>query len=578
MSELSRIPHELRRYVVEQDYAQYSEVDQAVWRFVLLQTHQRLQHTAHPAYREGLAQTGISVERIPRISEMSECLQRFGWDAVCVDGFIPPRAFQAFQAASILPIAADMRSIDHLTYTPAPDIIHEAAGHAPILPDAGYAAYLRAIGEVGKKAFSSPEDARVDAAIFELSEVKATRGATAELLSRAEARLTAALSAINVASEASRLSRLYWWTAEYGLVGTPRDYRLYGAGLLSSLWESHACHAATVRKLPLGAECVEQGYDITRTQPQLFVARDFEQLFSVLSEVDAGLVHRQGGDASLQAALRSQDLATLHFREQRFVTGTLRAVAGGAAGGLLTFHGRVGLGEQGKLWQAFEASASGYHLPFGQLADGSELRELGELGRRVYLRFASGALLEGELASVEHDSRGRVLSARLLDYRLESERAGLCESGREYLLFVVPELLTAHAGAQDPAFHPESEPSPGSVPKPRELETRERALLSLYERAIEAFRNQAGSAALPTFGAIHRQLAAQFPDEWLLRWNLLECLCKWGESGDSRAFGRELERELLALELKFERREPIASGLRYLATVAGAAPTSGAEQ
>ena len=95
------------------------------------------------------------------------------------------------------------------------------------------------------------------------------------------------------------MSRLYWWTAEYGLVGTPRDYRLYGAGLLSSLWESHACHDPAVRKLPLSAECVEQGYDITRTQPQLFVARDFEQLFSVLSEVDATLVHHQGGDAAL---------------------------------------------------------------------------------------------------------------------------------------------------------------------------------------------------------------------------------------------------------------------------------------
>jgi len=568
MADLSRVPHELRRYVVEQDYAQYNEVDQAVWRFVLLQTHQRLQHTAHPAYRDGLAQTGISVERIPRISEMSECLQRFGWSAVCVDGFIPPRAFQEFQAASILPIAADIRSIDHLTYTPAPDIIHEAAGHAPILPDVRYAAYLRAIGEVGKKAFSSPEDARVYAAIFELSEVKETRGAAPELLQRAEARLEAALAQISVASEASRVSRLYWWTAEYGLVGTPSDYRLYGAGLLSSLWESHACHDAAVQKLPLSAACVEQGYDITRTQPQLFVARDFEQLFSVLSDVDAALAHRRGGDAALRAALHSEDLATLHFREQRFVTGTLRAVSGGAASGLLTFQGRVGVGERGELAQVFEASVGGYHLPVGPLADGAELGELGPLGQRVRLRFASGARLEGELASIARDGRGRLLSARLLDYRLESERARVCEQGGEYLLFVAPELLTAHAGAHDPAFHPATEPSTGSVPKPRLLAARERALLSLYERAIEAFKSHAGSGALPAFQAIHAELTARFPDEWLLRWNLLECLCKWGESADSRSFGSELERELLSLELKFARREPIASGLRYLASLA----------
>jgi hypothetical protein len=53
-----------------------------------------------------------------------------------------------------------------------------------------------------------------------------------------------------------------------------------------------------------------------------------------------------------------------------------------------------------------------------------------------------------------------------------------------------------------------------------------------------------------------------------LRWNLLECVCKWGERAESAAFGRELEQELLALELKFAHREPIASGLRYLASLA----------
>src|SRR6478736_9509148 len=298
-----RVPAHLRHLVVEQAYEQYNAVDQAVWRFVLTQIYDTLRHTAHPAYESGLAETGISIDHIPRIEEMDRCLARYGWGAVCVDGFIPPRAFVELQSLGILPIAADMRTVPHLVYTPAPDIIHEAAGHAPILPDARYAAYLRAIGEVGKNAFSSPEDARVYAAIFQLSEIKETPGVTPELVEHAEQRLERALEGVTYVSEASRISRLYWWTAEYGLVGTPRDYRLYGAGLLSSLWESHACHDAAVRKLPFSAECVEQGYDITRTQPQLFVARDFEQLFSVLGEVDATLAHRQGGDAALVAAL-----------------------------------------------------------------------------------------------------------------------------------------------------------------------------------------------------------------------------------------------------------------------------------
>ena len=106
---------------------------------------------------------GISTEQIPRIAEMNDKLGAIGWSAVCVDGFIPPRAFQDFQAHRILPIAADIRTRRHLTYTPAPDIIHEAAGHAPFLSDARYAQYLMRIGEVGGRAFSTPADGRYEA-------------------------------------------------------------------------------------------------------------------------------------------------------------------------------------------------------------------------------------------------------------------------------------------------------------------------------------------------------------------------------------------------------------------------------
>src|SRR5579872_13773 len=212
------VPAHLRRFVVPQDYGGYDAADQAVWRFVLLQMHARLVDTAHPAYRTGLAATGISVDRIPSIEEMNDRLARFGWGAVCVDGFIPPRAFQEFQAAGILPIAADIRTREHLVYTPAPDIIHEAAGHAPILPEPVFAAYLRRIGDLGQKAFTKPEEGRVYRAIYALSEIKEDLAATPEAVASVEAELAAALEQAAEPSEATLLSRLYWWTAEYGLV------------------------------------------------------------------------------------------------------------------------------------------------------------------------------------------------------------------------------------------------------------------------------------------------------------------------------------------------------------------------
>ena len=84
--------------------SRYSAVDQAVWRFVLLQLHARLARTAHPSYVRGLAESGISAERIPSIEEMDRRLSTIGWSAVCVDGFIPPRAFTAFQALGVFRI------------------------------------------------------------------------------------------------------------------------------------------------------------------------------------------------------------------------------------------------------------------------------------------------------------------------------------------------------------------------------------------------------------------------------------------------------------------------------------------
>src|SRR5690349_18849261 len=213
------VPPHLRQFVVEQDYARYTGVDQAVWRFVLLQTRARLLETAHAAYRTGFEATGISVERIPSIAEMNERLSRSGWGAVCVDGFIPPRAFQEFQARGLLPIAADMRTREHLVYTPAPDIIHEGAGHAPILTEPAYAAYLRRIGEIGKRAFSVPEEERVFQASYLLSEAKEDPSASPERVARVERELADAVASVPEDSEAAWLSRLYWWTAEYGLVG-----------------------------------------------------------------------------------------------------------------------------------------------------------------------------------------------------------------------------------------------------------------------------------------------------------------------------------------------------------------------
>ncbi|QQR90521.1 MAG: aromatic amino acid hydroxylase [Myxococcales bacterium] len=406
---LDRVPFHLRPFVVEQDYSAYNEMDQAVWRFVLLHTGAHLKDTAHPAYRRGLSDTGISVERIPRIAYMDTCLSHFGWGAVCVDGFIPPRAFQEFLRLAILPIAADIRSRDQLPYTPAPDIIHESAGHSPILVDPGYAAFLKKSGEVGSKAFSCPYDARLYNAIFDLSETKGNPNATAAEIARAEANLSARVEEKHDLSEAARLARFYWWTVEYGLVGTLDDYQIYGAGLLSSLGESHISHIHQVEKRKLSLECLETGYDITRTQPQLFVAESFEQLNEVLEQAAETMAYRQGGLKALSIALSSQEVATTVLNSGMQIIAELsHATVEQDTVHLIAYKGPVALAENDRIVvSAADANclAQEYLLPLGRLADGEEPSDQSESEFRkryltsdakLHLKYRSGMQVKGQ--------------------------------------------------------------------------------------------------------------------------------------------------------------------------------------
>lgn len=515
-----RVPAHLRRFVVEQDYGQYDEIDQAVWRFVLLQMYGRLKRSAHPAYAEGLGQTGISVERIPSIQQMDECLGRFGWGAVCVNGFIPPRAFQEFQAEGILPISADIRTVEHLVYTPAPDIIHEAAGHAPILPDPEYGDYVRRIGRAGALAFSLPEDERVYRAVFALSEMKEDPAATPEQIALSEHALESALAGATRVSEVARLSRLYWWTAEYGLVGTVRDYRLYGAGLLSSLGESYFCHEPNVEKIPLSAACVDVAYDITRPQPRLFVARDFAQLGEVLDEVTRDLAVNVGGLRALQVATESRELASVELDSGVAIIGVLDGVElTGGEPSVLRFVGPVGICAGGRLLTEHGPSdhADGLTVVLGRSSAGIARHELTESQiRRQFERLPP------------------TLGAAVRSVR---------------------------AGAVDPAYHPPSEFSKVTIPRPRSFGAERRALLTLYERALAVLRTSRPADIVAEFERIHDELEARSPDEWLLRWNLLESLLRL-ESGE--ALAARLQSELVALEIRFAHQQPIDSGLGHL--------------
>jgi phenylalanine-4-hydroxylase len=564
-----QIPGHLRQFVVEQDYDQYSEIDHAVWRFVALQLLARLQHTAHESYRTGLAATGISCERIPRIDEMNDRLARFGWAAVCVDGFIPPRAFQAFQANRILPIAADIRTAEHLAYTPAPDILHEAAGHAPLLTEPAYARYIEQFGSIAARAFANRHDRALYQAIHTLSEVKEDPASTPSGVRSAERALEQALADLGEPSESARLSRLYWWTAEYGLIGSPTDYRLYGAGLLSSLSESHSCHAPAVRKIPLTPRCVEVDYDITRAQPQLFVARDFEDLQEVLSQVASTLAYRIGGGHALRVALASEELATLELDTGAEVSGRLQHVEGDGEPRWVQFEGRAAITRAGVSLGSLRPP-NDFIVPFGATADGVALSALTpdvlcrylDAGGHLELRLGTGVTLRGRFAGGSQ-AEGRFIVLEVAHFELETPEGLVYRSQATYPLLLAERPRTARAGAPD-GFFPETVAPGVRVPKPRFWTPRERDLLGLYERGLAAWRAPHGEQLAGEMEHIVDALDRSYPDDWLLRWNLLESLVK---SGQGPALQGRLHAALEALELRFDGREPITTGLDYIRAI-----------
>lgn len=318
---LQKLPDHLKSLIIEQPYNDYTAQDHAVWRYVMRQNIHYLKEIAHDSYLSGLEKTGISIDEIPHMYGMNRILQKIGWAAVAVDGFIPPSAFMEFQAYNVLVIAADIRPINQIGYTPAPDIIHEAAGHAPIIANPEYSEYLRLFGKYGCKAFSNPKDENLYLAIRHLSILKADPYTESKDIKNAEQKLDNLEKQMGEPSELSLLRNLHWWTVEYGLIGDLSNPKIYGAGLLSSISESKNALSKNVKILSYKADTKNKCFDITEMQPQLFVTQNFEKLTEILEDFVNQMALRTGGLSGIQKAIRSESIACCEYNSGLQISG-----------------------------------------------------------------------------------------------------------------------------------------------------------------------------------------------------------------------------------------------------------------
>lgn len=476
--------------------------------------------TAHPAYTDGRKNTGILIERIPRIEEMDQALKPFGWGAVPIDGLIPGVAFFDFQARGLLPIATDIRTLEHISYTPAPDIIHEAAGHAPILADPEYAEYVKTFGKIGAKALATKEEHEVFAATRHLSIVMENPNSTREMMEEAQKNLEQKLAQVQEVSEAAAIGRLYWWTVEYGLIGDLDNPKIYGAGLLSSIGESQHCLSEEVKKLPFDLEtCIQTDYDVTRPQPQLFVCQSFQELSDAVIRFSERMAYRVGGTESLEKAVRSGSTATAVYDSGLEVSGTFEKLWYDQDGEAIYLKttGPTALSYKGQQIDGHGTSThrDGFGAPIGPV----EGLDRCEVGKRVALTYTNGIRVNGIVRNKW------VRDGKLLLLQLQSCSVTLGDTvlfhpdWGVYDLVIGEKIVSVFAEAADPEkFYEEEEQREDR----EEIRVEWSKLDHLYQQIREVREGKQSNTLLPY---IIEELE-EFPDDWLSRVELLEILEK----------------------------------------------------
>jgi len=531
---LERLPKHLLHLVIDQPYTNYTPQDHALWRYVMRQNIRYLSKVAHGSYLEGLIKTGISLEEIPHMYGMNRILKEIGWAAVAVDGFIPPSAFMEFQAYNVLVIAADIRPLDQIGYTPAPDIIHEAAGHAPIIADPVYAEYLREFGVVGSNAFSSPYDRKVYEAIRHLSILKADPYTGKNLILEAEKKLEDLGKISGEPSELSLIRNLHWWTVEYGLIGDLNNPKIYGAGLLSSIAESYHCLQPAVKKIPYSLDAVKYNFDITEQQPQLFVTPDFETLMTVLNEFADTMAFRIGGSEGVKKAMHSEDTATVVFSSGLQISGTFtellekngQPVYVRTTGPTNLNHDNKEIPGQDKKYHSH-----GFGSPVGKISQlavpledfsDEELGQIGlSIGEKAELEFDSGLLVKGVLRDkILRNGKLLILSFSDCHVTYEGKSLFLPEWGT-YDMAVGSRIVSAFAGPADPDGFGLEYPVPQEKTHRIVHSEKARKLHSLYQQVRDIRENSCSFAILPS---IWQELKTGHPEDWLCSLEILELL------------------------------------------------------
>ena len=248
--------------LVEQPWDSYTAEDHATWRTLFQRQRELLQGRASREFLESQDAMGMTEAQIPRFTDLNEKMQAAtGWTLIGVEGLLPELDFFEHLANRRFPVTWWIRRPDQLDYLSEPDLFHDLFGHVPLLMNPVFADYMQAYGMGGVKAHGIGPDAL------------------------------------------AQLTRLYWYTVEFGLIATPEGLRIYGSGIVSSKGESiHCLDSDAPNRIAFDLERVMRTrYRIDTYQKTYFVIDSFEQLFRATAPDFAPIYKRLSALPSIAA-------------------------------------------------------------------------------------------------------------------------------------------------------------------------------------------------------------------------------------------------------------------------------------
>ncbi|MBS0200007.1 MAG: phenylalanine 4-monooxygenase [Proteobacteria bacterium] len=225
--------------IVEQPWDDYSAADHDVWRQLYQRQREVLAGRASDEFLQAQDAMGMTPDAIPKFSDLNKILEATsGWTLIGVEGLLPELDFFDHLANRRFPVSWWIRRPDQIDYIEEPDLFHDLFGHVPLLMLPVFADYMQAYGRGGVKAHGiGPEALQM-------------------------------------------LTRLYWYTVEFGLIRQKDGLRIYGSGIVSSKGESiHSLESAAPNRIGFDLERIMRTrYRIDTFQKTYFVIDSYEQL------------------------------------------------------------------------------------------------------------------------------------------------------------------------------------------------------------------------------------------------------------------------------------------------------------